>query len=109
VFALAGALQERGLDVLTADCARNGLEVLAQRRDIDLALVDIMMPVMDGYDMIRTMRGKDALKKLPVIAVTAKAMKGDREKCIAAGASDYVAKPVNVDELLGLMKVWLTA
>ena len=107
IFALTGALQERGLTVLNAEDGKKGLEVLRAERGIDLVLMDIMMPELDGYDMIRIMRGQDELKDLPIIAVTAKAMKGDREKCLAAGASDYIAKPVSVDELMALMKVWL--
>jgi signal transduction histidine kinase/HAMP domain-containing protein len=107
IFALTGALQERGLSVLNAEDGKKGLEILRSERGIDLVLMDIMMPELDGYDMIRIMRGQDELKKLPIIAVTAKAMKGDREKCIAAGASDYIAKPVSVDDLMSLMQVWL--
>src|SRR6185503_6904317 len=107
IFALTGALQERGIIVLNAEDGKKGLEVLRAERGIDLVLMDIMMPELDGYDMIRIMRGQEELKNLPIIAVTAKAMKGDREKCIAAGASDYIAKPVSVDDLLSLMRVWL--
>ena len=95
------------MTVLNAEDGKKGLEVLRAERGIDLVLMDIMMPELDGYDMIRIMRGQDELKDLPIICVTAKAMKGDRDKCLAAGASDYIAKPVNVDELMGLMKVWL--
>jgi HAMP domain-containing protein/signal transduction histidine kinase len=107
IFALTGALQERGLVVLNAEDGKKGLEVLRAEPNVDLVLMDIMMPELDGYDMIRILRGQEKLKDLPIICVTAKAMKGDRDKCIAAGASDYIAKPVNVDELVALMKVWL--
>jgi two-component system chemotaxis sensor kinase CheA len=107
IFALTGALEERGLKVLSAPNGKKGLETLRAEADVQLVLMDIMMPELDGYDMIRIVRSQEDLKNLPIIAVTAKAMKGDREKCIAAGASDYIAKPVNVDELMALMRVWL--
>jgi CheY-like chemotaxis protein len=73
---------------------------------VDAVLMDVMMPELDGYDTIRIMRKLDAYKDLPIIAITAKAMKGDREKCIEAGASDYLAKPVNTEQLLSLLRVW---
>ena len=81
--------------------------MLKQHPDIDLVLMDIMMPEMDGYETIQAMRAIGKFKELPIIALTAKAMKGDREKSIAAGASDYITKPVDVDQLLSLMRVWL--
>jgi HAMP domain-containing protein/signal transduction histidine kinase len=107
IFALTGALQDRGLTVLNAESGQKGLEILRKEPGIELVLMDIMMPELDGYDMMRILRGQDDMKKLPIIAVTAKAMKGDREKCIAAGASDYVAKPVNVGDLVSLMRNWM--
>ena len=88
---------------------RSGLEILRSEQGIDLVLMDIMMPELDGYDMIRIIRGQEEFARLPIIAVTAKAMKGDREKCIAAGATDYMAKPVNVEQLLSMMKERLAA
>jgi two-component system chemotaxis sensor kinase CheA len=108
IFALTGALQDRGLTVLNAESGKRGLEILRSEPGVELVLMDIMMPELDGYDMIRILRGQDDhLRNLPIIAVTAKAMKGDREKCLAAGATDYVAKPVNVGDLVSLMRNWM--
>jgi signal transduction histidine kinase/DNA-binding response OmpR family regulator len=107
VFALTGALEQHGMTVLNAEDGREGIEVLQENPDVEGVLMDIMMPGLDGYDTIRIIRGLEQFKELPIIAVTAKAMKGDREKCIAAGASDYIAKPVNVEQLASLLRVWL--
>src|SRR5260221_96984 len=87
----------------------DGLETLKNNPDIDVVLMDIMMPELDGYDTIRIIRGLEDFRDLPIIAVTAKAMKGDREKCIEAGASDYISKPVNIEQLLSLLRVRLAA
>ena len=81
--------------------------MLEQTPDVDVVLMDIMMPEMDGYDTIRAIRAHEACRALPIIAVTAKAMKGDREKCIEAGATDYIAKPVDPEQLLGRLRFWL--
>jgi len=108
VFALTGALEQCGMTVLNAEDGKEGIEVLQESPDIEVVLMDIMMPGLDGYDTIRIIRGLEQFKELPIIAVTAKAMKGDREKCIAAGASDYIAKPVNVEQLASLLRVWLS-
>jgi CheY-like chemotaxis protein len=105
IFSLASALEEHGIELLYAESGRLGLELLDAKGDVDLILVDIMMPDMDGYETIRAIRGRDAFKATPVIAVTAKAMKGDRQKCIQAGASDYVSKPVAIDRLVSVLRV----
>ncbi|MCI0445515.1 response regulator, partial [bacterium] len=112
IFALTSLLEnsvakESNLQVFFAENGREGIERLKQHSDIDLILMDIMMPEMDGYETMRTIRAMQEYSNLPIIALTAKAMKGDREKCIEAGASDYISKPVNVDQLLSLMRVWL--
>jgi signal transduction histidine kinase/CheY-like chemotaxis protein len=107
VFALTSALELRGMQVLYAENGRDGIELLKQNPDVDLVLMDIMMPEMDGYEAMQAVRGMGQFKQLPIIALTAKAMKQDREKSIASGASDYIAKPVDVDQLLSLMRVWL--
>jgi len=107
VFALTGALEHCGMTVLNAEGGKEGLEILKSVPDIDMVLMDIMMPELDGYDTIRMIRGYEQFRNLPIIAVTAKAMKGDREKCLDAGASDYIAKPVNVEQLTSLLRLWL--
>jgi CheY-like chemotaxis protein len=109
IFALTGALEQHGMVVLNAENGKDGIETLKNNPDTHVVLMDIMMPELDGYDTIRIMRGLDDFKDLPIIAVTAKAMKGDREKCIEAGASDYISKPVNVEQLLSLLRVRLAA
>ncbi len=106
IFALSAALEHYGMQVVFAERARQGFELLKQNPDTAVALVDIMMPEIDGYDAIRIIRGMEGFRDLPIIALTAKAMKGDREKCIEAGASDYLAKPVRIEQLLSLLQVW---
>ena len=90
-----------------ADNGRDGIKRLEDDPDVELVLMDIMMPEMDGYEAMRRIRADERFSQLPVIALTAKAMKGDREECIAAGASDYITKPVDIDQLVSLMRVWL--
>jgi len=107
IFALSSVLERHGMDVLTAGTGQEAIEKVARDRDIDLVLMDIMMPGMDGYDTIRAIRATPESRALPIIALTAKAMKGDREKCLEAGASDYLAKPVVTDQLLGVLRQWL--
>jgi CheY-like chemotaxis protein len=108
IFALTSVLEQQGVVVLNAENGKDGIELLKNNPDMDAVLMDIMMPELDGYDTMRIMRKHEAFKNLPIIAITAKAMKGDREKCIEAGASDYLSKPVNTEQLLSLLRVWLT-
>lgn len=108
VFALSKVLSERGLEIIKAENGEKALEMLASHPDINLILMDIMMPVMDGYQAIKQIRSQSRYKNLPVIALTAKAMKDDKQKCIDAGANDYINKPVDLDQLLSLMRVWLS-
>lgn len=107
VFALSSLLEERGLKIEVGRNGREGLEKLAKAPDINLVLMDIMMPEMDGYEAIKRIRKEPKYRNLPVIALTAKAMQGDRDKCIAAGANDYLTKPVDTGKLLSLLRVWL--
>jgi CheY-like chemotaxis protein len=107
VFALTSALEAQGMEVLFAENGREGIEALRRDSDVDLVLMDVMMPELDGYETTQAIRQLPEFDKLPIIALTAKAMRGDRERSIAAGASDYITKPVDTDQLLSLMRVWL--
>jgi signal transduction histidine kinase/CheY-like chemotaxis protein len=107
VYALTSALEDRGIEVLCATSGKQGIEALQENPETDLVLMDIMMPEMDGHATTRAIREMDQFKNLPIIALTAKAMPGDRENTLAAGASDYITKPVDFDQLLNLMRVWL--
>ncbi|MDQ3067284.1 MAG: response regulator, partial [Actinomycetota bacterium] len=107
VFALTSALEANGMEVIFAENGREGIEALKAASGVDLVLMDVMMPEMDGYETTRAIRELPEFEKLPIIALTAKAMKGDRERSIAAGASDYITKPVDTDQLLSLLRVWL--
>lgn len=107
VIALTHVLEEKEIEVLAAENGQMAIDMLNQTPNIDIVLMDIMMPVMDGYETIGKIREDKRFKTIPIIALTAKAMKEDRNKCINAGASDYIAKPVNIDKLLSLMRVWL--
>ena len=107
IFSLTSVLEDHGMRVSFAENGKQAIEVLQNTPGIDLVLMDVMMPEMDGYETTRAVRQIPELRNLPIIALTAKAMKGDREKCIAAGASDYITKPVDTEQLLSLMRVWL--
>jgi CheY-like chemotaxis protein len=107
VFALTSVLEANGMDVVFAENGKDGIETLQANPDVDIILMDIMMPEMDGYQTMAAVREMPEFKQLPIISLTAKAMKGDREKSIASGASDYITKPVDTDQLLSLMRVWL--
>jgi len=108
VFALSKILEERGMEIIKAENGKNALVMLNMHPDIDLVLMDIMMPEMDGYEAMKRLRSQVKLKNLPVIALTAKAMNDDKQKCIDAGANDYIAKPIEAERLLSLMRVWLS-
>ncbi|MFV5687897.1 response regulator [Flavobacterium sp. ZT3R25] len=108
VFALSKILQERGIEVIKSENGKNALEMLDKHTDIDMVLMDIMMPEMDGYEAMKRIRAQIKFRNLPVIALTAKAMKDDKQKCIDAGANDYITKPIDVERLLSLMRVWLS-
>ncbi|HLG88229.1 MAG TPA: HAMP domain-containing protein [Alphaproteobacteria bacterium] len=107
IFALSSVLERRGMQVLSAVTGREAIDTLENTPDIAIVLMDIMMPEMDGYQTMHVIRANPALRRLPIVALTAKAMKGDREKCIEAGASDYLAKPVNTEQLLSALRMWL--
>jgi CheY-like chemotaxis protein len=107
IFSLTSALEQHGLEVVFAENGREGIERLRSTPDVDVMLVDIMMPEMDGYETMQEVRRHPEYRTLPIVAVTAKAMKGDREKCLEAGASDYVAKPIDIDQLLAVLRVQL--
>src|SRR5262249_44543860 len=102
-----GLLERHHMEVMFAENAHDGLEILKNSPDVDAILVDVMMPGMDGYETMREIRNMRGFKHKPIIAITAKAMKGDRDKCIAAGASDYVSKPADVDRLLSLLRMYV--
>jgi CheY-like chemotaxis protein len=108
IFAMTSLLEHQQMQVLSAESGRDAIETLKKTNDMDIVLMDIMMPEMDGYDTMKSIRGQENFKALPIIALTAKAMKGDREKCIESGASDYITKPVDTEQLLALMRMWLS-
>jgi len=107
IFSLSKVLESAGMNVVSAVDGKEALEQLKNNTDVDIVLMDMMMPEMDGYDAMRAIRGMPGMSKLPIIAVTAKAMAEDRQKCISAGASDYITKPVDKDQLMSLLRVWL--
>jgi CheY-like chemotaxis protein/putative methionine-R-sulfoxide reductase with GAF domain len=107
IFALTSLLENQEMDVVSATSGRGAIEIVENTPDLSMVLMDIMMPDMDGFETMRQIRRDPRFRTLPILALTAKAMKGDREKCLDAGASDYISKPVNTDQLLSLMRVWL--
>jgi CheY-like chemotaxis protein len=107
IFALTTILENQNMEVLSATNGRQAIEIIQKTADLSVVLMDIMMPEMDGYETMRQIRNDPKLRTLPILALTAKAMKGDREKCLEAGASDYISKPVNTEQLLSLLRVWL--
>ena len=107
IFSLPSVLESHDVEVLHAERGKDGILILEQTPDVDVALIDIMMPEMDGYETMRQIRQRDEIGDIPLIAVTAKAMKGDRQKWLDAGASDYIAKPVDIELLLALLRVWV--
>ncbi|WP_105615270.1 response regulator [Vallitalea okinawensis] len=107
LFALLNVLEQYGIEVIVAKNGEDAIKSYKEFKNIDLILMDIMMPKMDGYEAIRTIRGLESANKIPIIALTAKAMKDDRDKCIKAGANDYMTKPIEIDKLISLLKVWL--
>jgi len=107
IFALSSVLERRGMAVLAASTGREAIAILESTQEVAIVLMDVMMPEMDGYETMQAIRRNAHLRRLPIIALTAKAMKGDREKCLEAGASEYLAKPVNTDQLLSALRMWL--
>src|SRR5437762_9280909 len=107
IFALSSVLERRGMKVLTATTGSEAITLVESTEDLAIVLMDIMMPEMDGYQTMQAIRQDPAFRRLPIIALTAKAMKGDREKCLDAGASDYLAKPVNTEQLLSALRMWM--
>jgi len=107
IFALTSLLENMEMDVVSVTNGKGAIQIIRDTPDLAIVLMDIMMPDMDGYETMREIRALAEFRTLPIIALTAKAMKGDREKCLDAGASDYISKPVNTDQLLSLMRVWL--
>jgi two-component system chemotaxis sensor kinase CheA len=108
ILALVTALERKGIKVQVAENGQRAIEILKERSDFDMIFMDIMMPVMGGYEAMEAIRNDLGLHSIPIIALTAKAMKGERDKCMEAGASDYIMKPLNIDQLFSLMRVWLT-
>jgi CheY-like chemotaxis protein len=108
IFSMTSLLERHRVDVIFAENGRDGIELLKKAPNVDTVLVDVMMPEMDGYETMREIRKIRRFKTIPIIALTAKAMKGDREKCVEVGASDYISKPADVERLLSLLRVYLS-
>jgi len=107
IFAVSSVLERRGMTVLSAGTGREAIETIESTGDLAIVLMDIMMPEMDGYETMQRIRQNPSVRRMPIIALTAKAMKGDRERCLEAGASEYLAKPVNTEQLLSVLRMWL--
>jgi CheY-like chemotaxis protein len=107
IFALSIVLENQDMEVLSATNGQQAIKLIRETPDLSIVLMDIMMPEMDGYQTMREIRKVPEFLALPIIALTAKAMKGDREKCLEAGAIDYIAKPVDTDQLLSVLRIWL--
>jgi CheY-like chemotaxis protein len=107
IFAMTSLLEPHQMQIFRAEAGKSAIELLQENPEIDVVLMDIMMPDMDGYDTMKAIRKLAKFRSLPIIALTAKAMKGDREKCIEAGASDYISKPVDTEQLLAMLRIWL--
>jgi CheY-like chemotaxis protein len=107
IFALTTMLENLEMNVISATNGRQAIDLLQNENDVSVVLMDIMMPEMDGYETMREIRRQSRFHSLPIVALTAKAMKGDREKCLTAGASDYIAKPIDTNELVSLLRIWL--
>jgi len=108
IFALPSALERHQMEILNAESGQEAIALLRATPSVDAVLMDIMMPKMDGFEVIRRLRADPRFATLPIIAVTAKAMKADRDQCTEAGASDYISKPIDVGHLVSLLRVWLT-
>ena len=107
IYSLTSIMENEGMKVISALSGSEAMEKLSTINEIDIILMDIMMPEMNGYEVIRKIRETDSYRNIPVIAITANAMQGDRERCIDSGASDYITKPINIDMLLSIMQAWL--
>jgi CheY-like chemotaxis protein len=106
IFALATILENHEMEIISATSGRQAISIIESTPDLSAVLMDIMMPEMEGYETIRLIRQNPTLRSLPILALTAKAMKGDREKSLQAGASEYIAKPVNAEQLLSMLRLW---
>ena len=106
LFAITTVFERYNIDIITAESGKEAIDLMNESKDIEMVLMDIMMPEMDGYETIQKIRRENKNNTLPIIAVTAKAMKGDRQKCIEAGASDYITKPLKMDQMLSMMRIW---
>jgi CheY-like chemotaxis protein len=106
LFAITTVFERYNINVITAESGKEAITIMNESTDIEMVLMDIMMPEMDGYETMQKIRRENKNNLLPIIAVTAKAMKGDRQKCLEAGASDYITKPLKMDQLLSMMRMW---